>query len=288
MKQKTKSEEIYAQKALFYNESIKEYVPVSDGAELLVYYTKKGKNPLGLTIFFVPGFATGPFSWNDLWDCLYEEFDLYVIEKRELKSSKVKWKHKANMDRLAEDVENVIEHYNLDPKKTVLMGTCLGTSIIGRILARKRMTFASAVMMNPPRHFFLPKALLPLGYICPAFTMAIIGKPLIKTWLKLSMPSGNQRETYLENISNANGMRWKKFMAITKWDSFDDYAKIKMPVLVVATTKDKIHEAKIAQQATELMENATFLDAPSYYWMHFHPTAEIFTKKVIEYLEKLK
>ena len=42
-KKKVKIEE--HQKALFYKEAERVYVPMSDGAELLVYFTKKGKNP---------------------------------------------------------------------------------------------------------------------------------------------------------------------------------------------------------------------------------------------------
>ena len=279
----------YVPEALFYQDSKKTYVPMSDGAELLILHSELESTEDPINLIFVPGFSTGPFSWNDLWDCFYKEYNLFVVEKRELKSSKIKWKHKANMDRLAEDLENIVEHFKLDPQKTVLMGTCLGSSIIGRMIARGNLTnFLGLILMNPPRRFFLPNALLPIGYITPSFFMGIIGKPLITTWLKLSMPPSQQRDIYLETIRNAQGMRWKKYLAITKWDSFEDYAQIKCPTLVLGASEDKVHEDEVAREAASLIENSEFLASPSYYWMHFHPGAGEFTAEVNKYIKKLQ
>jgi pimeloyl-ACP methyl ester carboxylesterase len=277
----------YTPAAIFYQKSTKEYVTMSDGAELLILHKKTDTPDDSINIVFIPGFSTGPYSWNDLWDCLHEEYNLYVVEKRELKSSKVKWKHKANMDRLAEDIENIIESLNLDLKRTVLMGTCLGSSIIGRVASRNNLQFLGLVLMNPPRKFFLPMVLLPIAYITPSFFMSIIGKPLIKTWMKLSLPPSQQREIYMETIRNANGMRWKKYLAITRWDSFDDYAQITSPTFVLGASEDKVHEDEIAREADSLIKNSEFIASPSYYWMHFLPGAEEFTAEVNKFIKKL-
>ena len=101
----------YTTAALFYQKSSKDYVPMTDGAELLVLNSQTDTPSESINLVFIPGFSTGPFSWNDLWDCLYKDYNLFVVEKRELLSSKIKWKHKANMNRLAEDIENIVDYF---------------------------------------------------------------------------------------------------------------------------------------------------------------------------------
>ena len=278
----------YTTAALFYQKSSKDYVPMTDGAELLVLNSQTDTPSESINLVFIPGFSTGPFSWNDLWDCLYKDYNLFVVEKRELLSSKIKWKHKANMNRLAEDIENIVDYFKLDPQKTVLMGTCLGSSLIARVMARKNNTFFGLILMNPPRRFFLPTALLPLGYILPSFTMTIIVKPIIRTWLKMTMESSPQRDLYMEIIANAHGMRWKKFLAITRWDSFDDYAQIKCPTCVLGASEDRVHEDAIAREAASLIEGSEFIESPSYYWMHFHPGAGEYAAEVSKFIKKLE
>ena len=281
-------EEEYEQDSFFYRSTHHEYIKMSDGAELLVYYTRKGKHPSKMNILFVPGFSTGPYSWNDFWDGIYEEFNLFVVDKREIKSSKVKWAHKGNMKRLALDLKEIVEYFDIPEDKLILMGPCLGASIIAHTVAEGFLKPVGTIMNAPVRKFFLPKALMPLAYIFPAFFMGILGIPLIRTWAKLSLPPGRQRKTYLENISNANGMRWKKMLSLSRWDSFKDYPKINIPTLVVGFPKDKVHENKITKQVAELIETSTYFEAPSYYWGHYSPGAKEYAMKVISYVSSLK
>ncbi|MHA1353004.1 MAG: hypothetical protein ACTSPP_09480 [Candidatus Heimdallarchaeaceae archaeon] len=276
--------EDYVQDTSFYEEAKKEYVPMSDGAELLHYYTNKNKD---YTIFFVPGFNTGPFSWNDLWSHLYKDYNLYVQEKREMKSAKVKWGHKANMDRLSLDVKEAMDYLDLDEKKTFLMGPCIGASIISHAVATKKIEPLGVILNGPPKKFFLPKALLPLAYVLPAFFMGIIGKPLLVIWLNLSMPKGKQRDIYISNIRNATGMRWKKFLAVAWHDSFVDYPHVNCPALITGATEDRMHEAVIAKQVAEMIPKGEYVDTPSYYFAHYNPGAKEYAQIVKDFIEKI-
>ena len=83
----------------------------------------------------------------------------------------------------------------------------------------------------------------------------------------------------METIRNAHGMRWKKYLAITRWDSFDDYAKITCPTFVLGASEDKVHEDEIAREADSLIKNSEFIASPSYYWMHFNPGAKEFAAR---------
>jgi alpha-beta hydrolase superfamily lysophospholipase len=111
----------YIQDELFWKESKKEYVKMGDGAELLCFYTNNGNNPKKPTILFIPGYGTGVFSWSDLWDELFQDYDFYVLDSREKATSKVKWKHKGDMNTLGHDIKEVIEHFNFNHMKLFII-----------------------------------------------------------------------------------------------------------------------------------------------------------------------
>lgn len=277
----------YTQAEKFYKASTKTYVPMSDGAEILVYYTTTGKHESGFNIFFVPGFGTGPFSWNDLWDALHEQFNLYVLETREKGSSHVKWGHKANMDRLGLDVKEAVETLNLDVPKTVFVGPCFGATVIAHAIVKYDLHPAGFVLIDPPRRYKLPKALMPLAYIFPAFFMSIIGKPLLKLWLKMTVPPGIQRTTYLEMANNASGMRWKKFLAIANWDALEDYKQLSCPTMVVDAASDKMHESELTQFVAKNISGTKYIQVPNYDFMHHLPGAKDFAKIIQEFVEEI-
>ncbi|MHA1686803.1 MAG: alpha/beta fold hydrolase [Candidatus Heimdallarchaeaceae archaeon] len=281
------SETEYVQEEKFYKSSTKQYVKMSDGAELLVYYTITGKHPSGFNIFFVPGFGTGPFSWNDLWDALHEQFNLYVLETREKRSSRVKWRHKGHFDRLGLDVKEAIEQLGLDLKKTLLIGPCFGASVLAHAVAKGWVNPAGFVLIDPPQRFKLPKALMPLAYIFPSFFMAIIGKPLLKLWLKATVPPGIQRTTYMEMTNNASGMRWKKMLPIAWWDSLQDYKQIKCPSWVIDAATDKMHESESTQYVAQNIEGTKYVQVSDYNFMHHNPGAKEFAKIIQGFIEEL-
>ncbi|MHA1303341.1 MAG: hypothetical protein ACTSQE_08420 [Candidatus Heimdallarchaeaceae archaeon] len=277
----------YTQKALFYNEAKKKYLKMTDGAELLTYYTKKGKHPSKFNIMFVPGWSTAPYSWNDLWDELYQQFDLYVLETREKRFSRMKKHHKGDIDRHAKDVKETMDFYNLDPSRTITIGPCFGAAVTARAIAQKYVQPAGAIFISPTIEFPIPRKLIFLAYLPSYFAYNILGKPLLKLWMLLTLPKGIQRKTYFELFDNGKGSNWKKCFPLIDHNTITDYEKVNVKSWIYATQKDRLHKGGDAVTISESMLNATYVEVPNYYYMHHNHGAKEFSKMVIKNVETL-
>ncbi len=275
----------YTQRAIFYQSSTKEYVKVSDGAELLVYYTKHTSSPTGLTIVFVPGWSTAPYSWNDTWDELHKYFDLYVIETREKRTSKVKWEHKGPMDRHAQDIKEVLAHYQFNPEKTILMGPCFGGSVIARVMAQGWFKPRNAIFASSTIKFPFPRSMLPLAYIFPSFFYRLVAVPLLKMWMSLTVGKGIQRKTFFELFDNGDGFRWKKSRSLHRYDARPDFSKVETKSWIFGTVKDRVHNRNDAQMLADLMSNGEYKEVQSYYFMHHNPGCKEWVREIMELLE---
>ncbi len=285
-KKKEKIEE--HQKALFYKEAERMYVPVSDGAELLVYYTKKGKNPSGVTILFIPGYASVPMSWNDLWDELYTEFDLYVLETREKATSKTKWRHKGSMNRSGKDIGDAFKAMKLDPKKTVIF--CASATILYSLrgLAENWLEEPLGfIMIGPVRTPKLPSKLIFMTKFTPSFMIDGLLRSVGKLWINTVIPKGKQRDTYKQYIGTGSAMRWKKTMHVTFWDGTEDFKKLKVPSLMVGAVQEDLHVDDETQVCVDLVEKSEYLQVPSFLYMHHLPGAADFAKQLTEFIEKI-
>ncbi|UJG43952.1 MAG: hypothetical protein K9W46_01915 [Candidatus Heimdallarchaeum endolithica] len=277
----------YTQRALFYNEAKKEFITMSDGAELYSYYTKKGKHSSKFSLFFVPGWSTAPFSWNDTWDELYKYFDLYVLETREKRFSKMNKKHTGTMERHALDVKEAIEYYNLDLEKTVILGPCFGAAVNAHAIAEGFIKPKGSIFISPTLRFPIPRKLIPLAYFPADFTYNFVGKPLLKLWIGMTIPKGIQRKTYFELFDNGKGSNWKKSFPIINHNCYEDYIRVDVRSWLYGTMKDRMHKGGDAVKIAENMKNGTYVEVPNYYFMHHNPGSKEFTKKIIENVKEL-
>jgi len=140
-------EKIKSQKAVFQTNSIKEYVKMSDDAELLVFRNRKLDKKFN--IIFLSGYAAVIEAWNDLLDSLMDDFNLYVLETREKPSSKVKFKHKGDINRLAMDINDFICSYNINVKKTIIIASSSASMFSARAIAKRLINPAGIIFLSP-------------------------------------------------------------------------------------------------------------------------------------------
>ncbi len=285
--QKEDKEEEYTQKELFYKEAEQVYIPMSDGAELLVYFTTKGKHPKNYNILFIPGYASVPLSWNDLWDSLYDYFNLHVLETREKPTSKVKWKHKGNMNRSGLDVKETLEGLKLDPNKTIIYCASSSALYVARALAEEWIKPLGVIMIGPVRTPKLPSKLIFLTNFIPSFILTVLVRFVGMIWISTVVKKGIQRDRYKKYVGTASAMRWKKTRWVTWWDGTEDFKKIKTPTLMVGATEEDLHEDNETKICVDLVPTSTYLHVPSFLYMHHLPGATEFTKQLIEYIDTL-
>ena len=274
----------YTQEKEFWNKSTKKYVRMSDGAELRCYFTKHEKNSSGLTILFSPGYGTDIPSWTDLWDELSPHCDFFVFESREKSSSKVKWNHKADMDRLGQDVKEIVDYFNFDEKKLIIISASFGCSTLARSIVGYGLNPICIVFIGPSTKFILPRKILWLAYLIPSFIAQYIGFPIVKLWIKLVIPAGFQRKTYLGFIGGANAMRWKKTISIAKWNAMVDYEKVVVPALITKDTKDALHTTSFSDNISATIKGSRILNVPSYEYMHHLPGVKEFAQSIRDFI----
>jgi hypothetical protein len=279
--------ETYIQEKIFWEKSSKEYVTMSDGAELLCSYTTQNKSSSGITILFGPGYGTGVPSWTDLWDELSPDFDFFVFDSREKSTSRVKWGHKANMERLGLDIKEIVEHFKFDESKLIIISASFGCSTLARAIVETDLNPAGIVFIGPSIKFILPRKILWLAYLIPSFILQYIAFPIVKLWINLVIPKGFQRKNYHGFISRANAMRWKKTLSIAKWNAMVDYEKITVPALITKDSKDALHTVSFSDNISAAIEGSRILEVPSYNYMHHRPGVKEFAQSLKDFIEEI-
>lgn len=280
-------QETYSQEKTFWNQSIKEYVTMSDGAELLCFYSKPEKNPNGITILFGPGFSTDVPSWTDLWDELAPYYDFYVFDSREKSTSKVKWGHKADMDRLGQDIKEIVDHFKFEERKLIVISASFGCSTLARAMVGYGLNPAGIVFIGPSIKFILPRKILWLAYVIPSFVLQYIAFPIVKLWIRLIIPEGFQRNNYQGFIGGANAMRWKKTISISKWNAMVDYEKITAPALITKDSKDALHTVSFSDNISTAIEGSRILEVPGYNYMHLRPGVKEFAQSLKDFIKEI-
>ncbi len=279
--------ETYTQEKLFWNKSDKEYITMSDGAELLCFYNKQKKNPSDIAILFGPGFGTDVPSWTDLWDELSQHYDFYVFDSREKSTSKAKWSHKADMNRLGQDIKEIVTHFKFDENKLIIISASFGCSTLARAIVGYGLKPAGIVFIGPSIKFILPRKILWLAYIIPSFVLQYIAFPIVKLWIRLIIPEGFQRNNYQGFIGGANAMRWKKTLSISKWNAMVDYEKITTPALITKDSKDALHTVSFSDNISAAIEGSRILEVPGYNYMHLRPGVKIFAQSLMEFINEI-
>ncbi|MHA1398516.1 MAG: alpha/beta fold hydrolase, partial [Candidatus Heimdallarchaeaceae archaeon] len=100
---------------------------MSDGTTVRVLRTyAPAETRNGFILFFVAGWGSVVLGWDDVLLEAMKDFDIVYFESREKASSTLAKKTKNDIDRLSEDIKEVIEILELKIKKTLLFGSSFG------------------------------------------------------------------------------------------------------------------------------------------------------------------
>ena len=135
-------------------------VPVSDGSQLRVLrYTPPKDKFNGYTLVLSVGWGTVVPAWDLLLMDATKDFEVVYYESREKGSSILPKKYAVGMDRMAKDIQEVIEYLKIDQKKLVLLGSCIGATKICYGLHKGMYNPFMPVLIAPPARFEVPPVL---------------------------------------------------------------------------------------------------------------------------------
>ncbi|MHA1304523.1 MAG: alpha/beta fold hydrolase [Candidatus Heimdallarchaeaceae archaeon] len=253
------------------------FLEMSDGVKLRILRSNAIMNEETIyNVVIFPGWGSVVLGWDEVLMEMYKDFNLVYIESREKGSSIIHKKASTGMDRMSDDLKEVIEQLNLDESNLILFGSCFGATVIAHGLANQKYDPLLSVLIAPPARFDVPPMLRHIGPYLPAFFLNVL-RPMVKLWIKKSKSeSPEQAAKYIRVLNEADGRKWKKFgkpLALPYW--WDVYANIKNRVLLIAAETDKMHDATITKEIKNLMPNAKYLDLGSNKNTHSLPVVEV-------------
>jgi len=248
-----------------FEETAKEqYIKVSDGSEIKILTTKAPKEEAnGYTFLIIPGWGTVVPGWEEVLMEAIKDFDILYIETREKLSFRPgEGKIKNNLERLALDVQEIVEYLKIDQNKIVTLTSSYSTLIIANLLGSKKIKPALSVLIGPNYQLNLPPTFRYLHYILPTIIFDFT-KPVWRWWIrKFRSEDPVQAVKYTRTINEADRKKWKavakRLSLIKVWDLYrqieDNY------VVIIGMETDKMHTTKQSKDITAAISNAEYLD----------------------------
>ncbi|MCE7742308.1 MAG: hypothetical protein GOP50_07585 [Candidatus Heimdallarchaeota archaeon] len=258
MRRKFKFEPLVAK----YEELAEEiHITVSDGTTVRTYYTtapEKTKN--GFTLFFIPGWATIVPSWDEVLLEAMIYFDVVYFESREKDSSVLNKKTKNTLDRVSEDVIDVINHLNLDEKKLIPLASSWGAILLADALAKKKFDPYLVAFVGATSKIALPKGTKYIIPFTPPFVLTVI-KPLLRSWLiNKKSESEEHAKRYLRLLEEANAKKWKNVAKCSLGEHWHLYERIEQNTIIFGAEQDKMHNIAETRKIVKLVKKSIYID----------------------------
>ena len=270
--------------------AVKEYMlEVSDGVSLkIIDFIPQNVSPDKPVIFFVAGWISLISGWKGVLKVLTADYRIIYLESREKKSSIVPnvKKVKFTMERLKQDIGEVIEKVNPDAGKFILAGSSLGASAILEYCGSVKKEPLTAILIGPNTEFRFPRI---LGTMIPAVhpSLYFAVKPVIKWYLKnFRLDKKNSREQiekYEKTLDCADPYKLKaNALAIKNYALWDRIGTINVPCLILGATNDTLHGTENIRHLLNIMPYASYIEFESNMDTHSEKAGHA----IVEYIQR--
>ncbi|MCE7742309.1 MAG: alpha/beta hydrolase [Candidatus Heimdallarchaeota archaeon] len=237
------------------------FIPVSDGTILRVLRTKAPEETRNdFTLFLIPGWSTAVISWDKVLSEAMKFFDIVYFESREKHSSTLNMKTKNTLDRISEDVKEVVRHLELDEKSMVILASSWGAIFLADALAKKKINPHLVALSGTTAKLTLPKGTRHIIPFTPPFIFTAL-KPILRAWLaNRKSEDEEQARKILRNLEEADARKWKKVVKYSMMDCWDLYEQIEQNTIIFGAELDKMHNFEETRRIVRLVKNSTYVD----------------------------
>ena len=216
-----------------------------------------------IPIVMVVGLSTMIESFRDILVELTKDFPVHYIETREKKSAKIKGRISFDVQAFGMDVVKIVSMLGVEANNYVLMGYSLGATAIADCHEYIESKPKCLLLMEPTPAFHYPKWSLRL--IRFAVPLYFILKPAAKWYLRrFRINTKEDMEMYLISsraLDNADPLKLKNtILAIAGYSVWQRLETIECPALIVATSKDGLHDHEDIIRMTNGIKYAKYLD----------------------------
>ncbi|MBN1335842.1 MAG: alpha/beta hydrolase [Deltaproteobacteria bacterium] len=240
-----------------------EYVETAPGVQLYVARIRPALESRHPPVVLLPGLASIPHNFRGTLLEMTRHTEVLWLETREKSSSRIQDVKDVSIPAMAQDLRVFVEKAGLPDDGYVLMGYSLSASVIleaSRSLPRRPRLVALA---EPNATFdFPPWALLLARYAVPLYRPLL---PFLKWYMRtFVIRVADDREMYAIYCNILDAADPRKIAAVVRavkpWSAWAGLDDIDLPVLVLGTSKDRLHRYEDTLRIAASLRHSTFID----------------------------
>jgi pimeloyl-ACP methyl ester carboxylesterase len=235
----------------------------------------EGKN---LPLVLVSGLSTVIESFKGVLVGLTRTHTVVYVETREKPSSQVTAKADFGLDGFASDVEAAVSAHGLETDGYVLIGYSLGAAAVMQGFATLSRKPFCVVLAEPTPVFRIPRWAIPLAHVGVPFFPAVRAFAL---WYmrNFKIDTGGDEEIMhivRRALESADPVKLRNtIVSIAGKDTWDRLPLIDRPTLVVATSRDTLHDHSDITRMGELLPDAEGIDMEDNTRTHSEEMAQV-------------
>lgn len=259
---------------------------VNDWVAIRVLTFEPAIDTKSIPIVIVAGMATVIESFHGILKGVSKNNPVLYIETREKSSSRISGQVKFNMESLGDDILSIIHNSGLDENNYVLAGYSLGATAIVDCYLKLLKKPKCVILIEPTPVFRLPTWSPVLLYL--AVPLYGILKPFAKWYLRNFKINARDDQEILQityrALDQADPLKLKNTLdSISGYTSWNRIETVDCPVLVVATSKDTMHEHSDIEKMAGMFVKSEYIDMENNTRTHSEEMASV----ILEYVKKI-
>ncbi len=236
------------------------FVKVTDGVTLkVVEFVPPNEDQTLPVMVFVAGWISLIKGWAEVLQELTPIFRTLYIETREKISAELPdFKNlDFSVERMARDVDEVVEKMVPQNRTIAFGGSSLGSSIVLDHMSRNVRQPTIGLLVGPVPEFHFPAWGIPIIRFCPPVLYLIV-KPLIKWYLKYirvdRKKEPEQVAKYYGTLDAAEPARLKaNAICLCNFSLWEKLPDVKAPVVIIGTKTDSLHGLEVLEKVVDLL-----------------------------------
>jgi pimeloyl-ACP methyl ester carboxylesterase len=193
-----------------------------------------------------------------------KDFRVIYVETREKISSKVRRGAGQGVGDIAKDLADLVDQLDLAPRGYVMFGSSLGATTIVECHPSLRRKPRAVILVGPNAVFRVPRIWLIVVTLFYPPLYALI-RPVVKWYLKnfrLNVRADmDQYLKYSRALDAADPWKLKKaLLAVSTYQIWDRLDQLDVPTLLVAASKDTLHEPENLRKMSLAIPAVTTVD----------------------------
>jgi len=241
-----------------------EMVPVTDQVTLRVVHFTPARDAGNPAVVFVAGWISLMVGWQEVLLEMTRDFPVIYVETREKISSCIRGRVTYDVKSLGDDLIEIVKRYGLKAGEYVMFGSSLGATVILDCCRQLREAPLGMILIVPNAVFRVPRSIkFIILFYYPDFYF--IMKRFVKWYLKhfrMDVKSDpEQFRKYCRSLDAADPWKLKRAaLAFSRYQVWPILESIHVPVLIVAASKDRLHEPEYLKKMASVLPRAQYLD----------------------------